>query len=200
MTKRSTEKSNRSETDIIDEIMNNLRPLRSKSEKKIYKEVQKDISRLQRQIRLYPEFCSNWQAGREIEPALTDLINAINNLPKDYILFVKCGGREWRKDLLERLLHLRHIYDGPMAELEPPRSNYDRTARECAMISWSLMDSFSENQPTREDDRPMNAIACLLYEAITGGRPNSLRRACNDVLRALKLTLENIRKSQAQIS
>jgi len=61
--------------------------------------------------------------------------------------------------------------------------NYDHAKHLCAWFAYGLMEGLSDRKITGTEDAAFQAIASLLYEAISGQRSASLKRACDSVLR-----------------
>ena len=180
--------------DIVEEIVNNLLPLRKTlSPKNVAAEIEQHIKLLSMVIAKLEKLTSasaTRGAATELSSALCKLIGSLRNVPSelDYLLFWQAASEEDavtpRRQLLLMLEGILRASEKIAEGVEGPSANYDFMKRNCATFAAILMRQFSTQPITSVLESRFRRIASLLYSALAGGQEPDLKRACDAELRS----------------
>jgi hypothetical protein len=175
----------RGRPDIVDEIVGYIRPL-SQSEKAVCDGVANDLDQLLDVVAKSRKNVGSWEeskkAARGLAPALTRLINVVDGIPADNLLF-DIPGFSSRSEFLRHLQLLREM----CARSEQFKSKVDPTKRFCAFFACGMISRFSKKRPTATVEGPLRTVASLLHKTVTGNtRRADLKRACDLTLKVFK--------------
>jgi hypothetical protein len=178
----------RAREDIVEEIVNNLRPW-SQAEAAVHKGVVNNLDQLLDIDAKSRENVNSWteskKAARELEPELSVLIEIVDGIPANNLLFKISDDFSSPSELLRQLRLLREM----CARLERFKSvskKVDLPQKFCAFFACGIISGFSKKPPTATVDGPLWAVASLLYEAVTGKPEVNMKRACDATLKVFK--------------
>jgi len=197
----STNTTSCDRAEIVEEIMDNLRPwTRPESEVKVG--IQQTIESLRKANS--PEFEDEFsrsaikKSAQEFGAAIAEVEKALQRIHPMVagLVFAEMEGEPRHPSYKEaisafqrKLGWMRSL--GESFTRNPPgsHSNFDHSKERCAKSAHELMRWFSQQTPTGTAERPFRTITSLLYQAVSGKRQD-LKKACDEVVAKKKVTAD----------
>jgi hypothetical protein len=166
--------------EIIEEIENNLGPLKRRNAKR---EIEAQISRVKDETPYWQQFKRATAIPRQAKKARADLKALRASLPPSFSASLEAiDAVDPSLAFLEKL-DAGARADGSRKALDKRK---DVLGWRCALSAHVLMRELSKTEPRSSKDGPFRAIASLVFEAVTGSGGVDLKRACDSVMRFYK--------------
>jgi hypothetical protein len=183
--------------EIIEEIVDTLRPWKKHSRVAITAEVRKALDLTCSLISLEERFFDRAEMrayAKRLDAALSEVETLSESPPGVLGLFLlfprpivpgeKTSSQERATEtFLAELKRLRKICAQAIAPGFGSHPKFDHAKFRCAFLAKALMGNLSKNKATGTEDAPFRVITTLFYEAVSGQPGADLKRACDDVLR-----------------
>jgi hypothetical protein len=201
--------------EIIEEIVDHLRPWTHLSRTMIMKEVDRELVFLlilaPLEAKKRTDRALNRTHARRLDKALRSaeellataphplrsfVLNPLPTMKEDGVRMlaenhseeeqIERANKERADSFLAEVKRMRKICSRAINPGLGSHPNYDRAMHLCAMFSYGLMRELSKREITGTKDAPFRTIASLLYQAISGQCDAELKRACDAQLRVAR--------------